>query len=48
MQSLMEELQQAMFKLSQNAYGDGAAQGQPGADGAKKDDGVVEGEYTVE
>jgi molecular chaperone DnaK len=48
MQSLMEELQQAMFKLSQSAYGDGAAQGQPGADGAKKDDGVVEGEYTVE
>ena len=48
MQSLMEELQQAMFKLSQSAYGDGAAQGQPNADGAKKDDGVVEGEYTVE
>jgi molecular chaperone DnaK len=49
MESLMNELQQAMYKLSQSAYGDGAAQGQPGAQpGAKKDDGVVEGEYTVE
>ncbi len=46
MRRLMEELQQAMFKLSQSAYSDGAAQGQPGGD--KKDDGVVEGEYTVE
>ncbi|HMQ31182.1 MAG TPA: molecular chaperone DnaK, partial [Chloroflexaceae bacterium] len=53
MQSLMSELQQAMFKVSQSAYGDGAAQGQPGAAGPqgqtrKGDDGVVEGEYTVE
>ncbi|NWF80551.1 MAG: molecular chaperone DnaK [Chloroflexi bacterium] len=47
MQSLMNELQQAMFKLSQSVYGDGAAQGRPGP-GGKKDDGVVEGEYTVE
>jgi molecular chaperone DnaK len=46
MESLMNELQQAMFKLSQSAYGDGAAQGQPTP--GKKDDGVVEGEYTVE
>ena len=48
MQSLMSELQQAMFKVSQSAYGDGAAQGQSGAQGSKSDDGVVEGEYTVE
>jgi molecular chaperone DnaK len=51
MQSLMTELQQAMYTLSQSAYGDGAAQGQPGAatpGAAKKDDGVVEGEYTVD
>jgi molecular chaperone DnaK len=49
MERLMSELQEAMFKLSQSAYGDGAAQGQPNAGGgAKKDDGVVEGEYTVE
>jgi molecular chaperone DnaK len=44
---LTGELQQAMYAISQGAYTDGAAQGQPGA-GAKKDDGVVEGEYTVE
>jgi molecular chaperone DnaK len=48
MQTLMDELQQAMFKLSQGAYGDGAAQGQPNAGQARQDDGVVDGEYTVE
>ncbi|PDW03520.1 molecular chaperone DnaK [Candidatus Viridilinea mediisalina] len=59
MTSLMNELQQAMFKLSQSAYGDaegaaahqGQAQGQggqPGAAGRKRDDGVVDGEYTVD
>ncbi len=48
MRSLMGELQQAMFKISQNAYGEGQPQGQSGATGSKKDDGVVEGEYTVE
>jgi len=43
---LTNDLQQEMYKVSQSAYGDGAAQqGQPGP---KKDDGVVEGEYTVE
>ncbi|NTU83530.1 MAG: molecular chaperone DnaK [Chloroflexales bacterium] len=49
-QSLMSELQQAMYKLSQSAYGDGAAQGQSEHQGQarKGDDGVVEGEYTVE
>ncbi|MBP1468734.1 molecular chaperone DnaK [Candidatus Chloroploca sp. M-50] len=48
MQSLMNELQPAIFQLSQNAYSEGAAQGQPGAQGKKNDDGVVEGEYTVD
>ncbi|MFV9504859.1 MAG: molecular chaperone DnaK [Oscillochloridaceae bacterium umkhey_bin13] len=54
MASLSSELQQAIYALAQNAYGEGAAQGQPGATGAtgapkrKGDDGVVEGEYTVE
>ncbi|MGQ9614511.1 MAG: molecular chaperone DnaK [Chloroflexus sp.] len=44
-QQLSNDLQQAMFKVSQAAYGDGAA---PGADSSgRKDDGVVEGEYTV-
>jgi molecular chaperone DnaK len=49
--SLMSELQQAMYQISQNAYSasdDGAPQGQPGAARRKGDDGVVEGEYTVE
>jgi molecular chaperone DnaK len=46
MRSISSELQQAMYQVSQSAYtsagGDGA--------GAKKgkDEGVVEGEYTVE
>ncbi|MEF3273123.1 MAG: molecular chaperone DnaK [Chloroflexus sp.] len=44
-QQLSNELQQAMFKISQAAYGDGAAPG-AGSSG-RKDDGVVEGEYTV-
>ncbi|PDV96607.1 molecular chaperone DnaK [Candidatus Chloroploca asiatica] len=47
-QSLMSELQPAIYQLSQNAYSEGAAQGQPGAEGKKNDDGVVEGEYTVD
>jgi molecular chaperone DnaK len=42
---LTNELQQAMFQLSQNAYGNQPQDGQPQT---KKDDGVVEGEYTVE
>ncbi|WP_322495325.1 molecular chaperone DnaK [Chloroflexus sp.] len=45
-QQLSNELQQAMFKISQAAYGNGAASG-AGSSGARKDDGVVEGEYTV-
>ncbi len=47
MRSLSNELQQAMYRISQGAYGDGQAQGQPGQPG-RKDEGVVEGEYTVE
>ncbi|WP_129677730.1 molecular chaperone DnaK [Candidatus Chloroploca sp. Khr17] len=47
-QSLMNELQPAIYQLSQNAYSEGAAQGQPGAESKKNDDGVVEGEYTVD
>jgi molecular chaperone DnaK len=44
-QQLSSDLQQALFKISQAAYGDGAA---PGASSSgRKDDGVVEGEYTV-
>ncbi len=46
--SLMNDLQQAMFKVSQGAYSEGAPQGQPGSPARKPDDGVVEGEYTVE
>ena len=47
MRSLSEELQQAMYQVSQSAYG---AQEQPtgAGKGDGKDEGVVEGEYTVE
>jgi molecular chaperone DnaK len=52
MRQLMNELQQAMYAVSQSAYGEGQPQGQagaqPGPEARKKDDGVVEGEYTVE
>jgi molecular chaperone DnaK len=47
-EGLTGEIQQAMYAISQSAYSAGDPQGQPGAAGAKKDDGVVEGEYTVE
>jgi len=50
MTSLTTELQEAMYKISQNTYEQQDApqgSGQPSS-GAKKDDGVVEGEYTVE
>lgn len=46
-QQLSNELQQAMFKISQAAYGDGATPGAGGSSSGRKDDGVVEGEYTV-
>jgi molecular chaperone DnaK len=52
MQSIMNELQQELYKVSQAAYGEGQAQGQPGGGGPQQgggqDSGVVEGEYTVE
>jgi len=48
MRSLSEELQQAMFQVSQNAYGAGQEQTAGAGDGAGRDEGVVEGEYTVE
>ncbi|MCX7792498.1 MAG: molecular chaperone DnaK [Chloroflexaceae bacterium] len=47
-QSLMNELQQAMYRVSQSVYGDGATSGQKGPGAGRRDDGVVEGEYTVE
>ncbi len=45
-QQLSNELQQAMFKISQAAYGGDSASG-TASSGGKRDDGVVEGEYTV-
>ncbi len=45
-EGLTNQLQQAMYAISQSAYSEGAPQGAAGS--AKKDDGVVEGEYTVE
>ncbi len=47
-QSLMNELQQAMYRVSQSVYGDGATSGQKGPGTPRRDEGVVEGEYTVE
>jgi len=50
MRSLSNELQQAMFQVSQGAYGEqqpgGNGNGKPAGQG--QDEGVVEGEYTVE
>lgn len=52
MTSLMAELQQELTKVSQAAYSDTQTQGQPGAGGGQTgkgdNEGVVEGEYTVE
>ncbi|MCU0491632.1 MAG: molecular chaperone DnaK [Chloroflexaceae bacterium] len=50
MQSLMSELQQAMYKVSQSAYGEGQTQDANGAgpQPGKKNDGVVDADYTVE
>ena len=48
MKSLSEELQQAMFQASQNAYGEQQEQAAGNGTSAGKDEGVVEGEYTVE
>jgi molecular chaperone DnaK len=50
MKALSSELQQALYQVSQNAYSDPATAGSPNSAGASKpkDDGVVEGEYTVD
>ena len=47
MRSLSTELQQAMYQVSQNAYTEGQPQGAGNTDKGK-DEGVVEGEYTVD
>jgi molecular chaperone DnaK len=43
----MDALQQALYALSQQAYSAGDGQ-EGGPDGRKQDEGVVEGEYTVD
>jgi molecular chaperone DnaK len=43
--ALMGEVQQAMYAISQNAYGN---EGQQNQTNPKKDDGVVDADYTVE
>jgi molecular chaperone DnaK len=50
MQSLSTELQQAMMQVSQAAYAEQPQNGQNGQGSAngRKDEGVVEGEYTVD
>jgi molecular chaperone DnaK len=49
MRSLTTELQQAMYQVSQNAYGEGQPEGAGSTAGkGGKDEGVVEGEYTVD
>jgi molecular chaperone DnaK len=48
MRSGMESLQQALYTLSQQAYSDGSDGQTGGGDGRPQDEGVVEGEYTVE
>jgi molecular chaperone DnaK len=48
MKSLSEELQQAVFQLSQSAYSEQQEQATSNGTSAGKDEGVVEGEYTVE
>jgi molecular chaperone DnaK len=47
MTDLINQLQEAMYKISQNAYSSGD-QGSADGSAKPKDDGVVEGEYTVE
>lgn len=44
----MDSLQQALYALSQQAYSGGDAGQDGGPDGRKQDEGVVEGEYTVD
>ncbi len=47
MRSGMQELQQALMQVGQAAYGGGDGASQP-SNGKGRDEGVVEGEYTVE
>ena len=48
MQSLSQELQQVMMQIGQASYTEPQEQQAGGSQGGKGDDGVVEGEYTVE
>jgi len=48
MRSLSEELQQAMMQISQSAYSEQQEQAASNGASAGHDEGVVEGEYTVE
>jgi len=48
MRSLSDELQQAVFQISQSAYGTQQEQAAGNGQSAGQDEGVVEGEYTVE
>jgi molecular chaperone DnaK len=48
MTALTNDLQQAMFKLSQGAYDQSAPQQEAPSGNKGRDEGVVEGEYTVE
>jgi len=48
MRSLSEELQQAMSQVAQSAYAQQQEQPAGTSNGAGRDEGVVEGEYTVE
>nr|MBA3469678.1 Hsp70 family protein [Herpetosiphonaceae bacterium] len=49
-QSAMQELQQTLMQIGQASYTDGQAQAAGSSDGqaARQDEGVVEGEFTVE
>jgi len=48
MRSISSELQQAMYQVSQSAYTGAGGDGAGAKKGKDKDEGVVEGEYTVE
>jgi len=48
MRTGMEQLQQALYAVSQNAYSDGGDQNGGNGSGRSQDEGVVEGEYTVD
>lgn len=49
MQAAMQQLQQTLMQIGQASYGDGQAQADGNSNGnATRDEGVVEGEFTVE